>query len=233
MNQRMGCPREGRSSFPGVLLADQPAGLCCKIRALAEDVTRFRTRLRELNQSRAGNPASAVASTMDRRIASSLRARAKQSRAPRRTILDCFVAGAPRNDGETYFCLLAARSAPESCRIDWPSETRGRREGRVPTDTHGPRATKSTRQNHRFSRSSRPSLRNGFTAYSCSPRCAGLFGHRQPHDAFASRGLAPASGCQDHTTSPSATSRARLRASCPRPSQPASTYRDDAYAPLR
>jgi hypothetical protein len=29
---------------------------------------------------------------------------------------------------------------------------RGRREGRVSADTHGPRATKSTRQNHRFSR---------------------------------------------------------------------------------
>ena len=31
--------------------------------------------------------------------------------------------------------------------------------------THGSRATKSTRQNHRYRRNIRPSLRNGFTAY--------------------------------------------------------------------
>ena len=43
--------------------------------------------------------------------------------------------------------------------------SRGRREGRVPARTHGPRAEKSTRQNHRFSRNNRHSLRNGFTAY--------------------------------------------------------------------
>jgi len=37
---------------------------------------------------------------------------------------------------------------------------------------------KSTRQNHRFSRSNRPSLRNGVTAYTCSPRWTGLSCHR-------------------------------------------------------
>ena len=58
-----------------------------------------------------------------------------------------------------------------------PSSRRGRREGRVSADTHGPRAAKSTRQNHRFSQY-RPSLRNGVTAASCSRRCAGLVGHR-------------------------------------------------------
>src|ERR1700758_5014176 len=50
--------------------------------------------------------------------------------------------------------------------IDSPLiENRGRREGRVSADTHGPRATKSTRQNHRFSRNNRPSLRNGFNGF--------------------------------------------------------------------
>jgi hypothetical protein len=43
---------------------------------------------------------------------------------------------------------------------------------------------------------------------------------------------ASAPGCQDHTTSPSAPACARL-AQPSRPSQPASTYRDDAYAPCR
>jgi hypothetical protein len=36
--------------------------------------------------------------------------------------------------------------------------------------THGPRATKSTRQNHRYEPDIRPSLRDGFTAYTRSPR---------------------------------------------------------------
>src|SRR5216683_103076 len=31
--------------------------------------------------------------------------------------------------------------------------------------THGPRATKSTRQNHRYRRINRPSLRNGFNGF--------------------------------------------------------------------
>ncbi len=44
--------------------------------------------------------------------------------------------------------------------------------------------------------------------------------------------LASAPGCQDHTISPSVPACARL-AQPSRPSQPASTYRDDAYAPPR
>src|ERR1700751_6120147 len=48
----------------------------------------------------------------------------------------------------------------------------------------------------------RHSLRNGFTAYTCSPRCTGLVSHRRLE--FITRNLIPASGDRDRTTSPSA-----------------------------
>jgi hypothetical protein len=67
---------------------------------------------------------------------------------------------APRNDVETL--AFSRRCAPELMLHSCPSKYRGRREGRAPAGTHGPRAEKSTRQNHRLSRGYRPSLRNGF-----------------------------------------------------------------------
>src|SRR5690349_24853005 len=49
--------------------------------------------------------------------------------------------------------------------------SRQRVQGRPGADrTHGPRATKSTRQNHRYEPNNRPSLRDGFNAYTYSPR---------------------------------------------------------------
>src|ERR1043165_5788557 len=44
----------------------------------------------------------------------------------------------------------------------------------------------------------RHSLRNGFTAAPCSPRCTGLVSHRRLA-SIVSQGLTPASGGQDHT----------------------------------
>jgi len=46
-----------------------------------------------------------------------------------------------------------SRGAPSAraLQTDCPLRERGRREGRVSADTRGPRAAKSTRQNHRFS----------------------------------------------------------------------------------
>jgi hypothetical protein len=58
------------------------------------------------------------------------------------------------------FRVPAARDARVMHRT-CPSEERGRREDRAPAGAHGPRAEKSTRQNHRLSRGYRPSLRNG------------------------------------------------------------------------
>jgi hypothetical protein len=91
-------------------------------------------------------------------------------------------------------------------------------------------SAKSTRANHRYAETFRPSLRNGVTAYTRSPRCTGLSSHRR-RAGFRRHDLIPASGDQDHTTLPSAASIIRqtdVAASI------ASRFhvRDDAYAPL-
>src|SRR6266849_1323983 len=102
--------------------------------------------------------------------------------------------------------------------------------------THGPRATKSTRQNHRYRRIIRPSLRNGFNGV-----LRALLGDHawlppspeRRESVFTA--LAPASERQDHTTSPSAAAsfvRAKLRLTLPRPSHPAPNVRDDRDTPL-
>src|SRR6266478_4995200 len=124
-----------------------------------------------------------------------------------------------------------------SCSNEPPSKTRGRREGRVPARTHGPRATRSTRQNHRYRRIIRPSLRNGFNGV-----LRALLGDHawlppspvRRESVFTT--LAPASERQDHTTSPSAaTSFVRAlftHLTLPRPSHPAPNVRDDREPPL-
>jgi hypothetical protein len=104
----------------------------------------------------------------------------------------------------TRLRILAARCV-RGLRLDHPHRTRGRREGRVSADTHGPRATKSTRQNHRFSRNNRPSLRNGFNGLlRALPGEPGFLATvtRMMRSIIAN--LAPASGRQDHTALPSA-----------------------------
>ena len=78
--------------------------------------------------------------------------------------MDCFVAFAPRNDGEHSFAI-----SPQVCArfiVNFRLlKIRGRRESRVPTAPAVRVQQKSTRQNHRYRRIIRPSLRNGFTAY--------------------------------------------------------------------
>ena len=83
--------------------------------------------------------------------------------------------------------------------------------------------------NDRFSRINRHSPRNGATAYTWSPRCAGLSGHRRPRERLA-RSLIPASGDRDNTTSPSVSTRSSGAPT--RPSHPASHARDDRETPL-
>jgi hypothetical protein len=51
----------------------------------------------------------------------------------------------------------------------------------------------------------RPSLRNGFTAYSALAPVTGLSCHRHPREVLLPANLTPASGRQAHTASPSAT----------------------------
>ena len=55
----------------------------------------------------------------------------------------------------------------------------------------------------------RPSLRSGFTAYFELSPVTALFCHRRPRGSHR-KNLTPASGCQDHTTSPSASNIIRL-----------------------
>jgi hypothetical protein len=63
---------------------------------------------------------------------------------------------------------------------------------------------------HRFAETIRPSLRNGFTAYIALSPVTGLFCHRRLAELLP-RNLTPASGRQDHTTSPSALASLVLR----------------------
>jgi hypothetical protein len=84
-----------------------------------------------------------------------------------------------------------------------PSKIRGRRECRERVAPAAACATKSTRvSNHRYAAICRHSLRNGFTAYIVLSLVTGLFCHHHSRDNPAT--LAPASGRQDHTPSPSA-----------------------------
>ena len=64
-------------------------------------------------------------------------------------------------------------------------------------------SAKSTRANHRYAETFRPSLRNGVTVYSALSPVSGLFSHRR-RAGFHRHDLIPASGDQDHTPLPSA-----------------------------
>ncbi len=87
---------------------------------------------------------------------------------------------------------------------------------------HGPPATKKAGgSHHRFGRTTRPSLRDRFTAYTRSPWCAGAcWPPSSARSASFVANLIPASGYQDITTSPSAKDTSRPLAP-PRPSLPA------------
>jgi hypothetical protein len=96
--------------------------------------------------------------------------------------------------------------------------------------THGPPATrKAGDSDHRFSQNIRHSLRDGVTAYTCSPRRPGFVA--SVTSRITPRSLTPASGGQDHTTLPSA-SRAARQATRLRPSHPDPYVRGGARSPL-
>ena len=125
--------------------------------------------------------------------------------------------------------------APESCINRLPSRSK-RAQGRPGAGrTHGPPANKKAGgSHHRLGRDTRPSLRDGFNGV-----LRALPGDRAflpPSRADRSAHLASASGCQDHTTFPSALGsfvRAPIARCDPtRPSHPAPYVRDDREAPL-
>jgi hypothetical protein len=137
--------------------------------------------------------------------ASSLQAPAKQSISQQAK--SGLLAGACNNVArvEPRRPVLAARKHP-SCASNIAQENRGRRESRV---SDAPAAScanvESTRVSHyRHTGSIRPSLRSGFNGL-----LRALPGDRallSPSPAENSASLTPASGRQDHTTSPSASS---------------------------
>ena len=75
----------------------------------------------------------------------------------------------------------------------------------------------------------RPSLRNGFTAYIALSPVTGLL-PPSPLRSLLLKNLTPASGCQDHTTSPYASGAFVLRAICVHRISP--HVRDDREPPL-
>jgi len=96
--------------------------------------------------------------------------------------------------------------------------------------THGPPAKrKAGGRYHRFSQIIRHSLRDGFNGFLRALPGARAF--LPPSRTDRSARLTPASGCQDHTTSPSASAPfVRTTKSCAmpkRPSHPRRTFGDD------
>ena len=133
------------------------------------------------------------------------------------------------------------RAAPSRSRFRWASEywitrlrgppARGRSECRVRAApaVSCARCTKKNAHEHTGSAEAiRHSLRDGFTAYFALSLVTGLFATIAGEVAFTD--LTPASGRQDHTTSPSASSAARL-APPKRPPHPAPNVRDDGQRP--
>ncbi len=149
---------------------------------------------------------------------------------------------------ETYARRLAARCAPELCGNVALIESRGRREGRELAAPMAPVRMKCTGQEPQVRpETSRPSLRDGVNAYTCSPWGPALL---PPCHDNARRALRSASapGCQDHTISrprPAVRPRAFIApdlnrktashfsgscapaAACPRPSHSVANVRDD------
>jgi len=139
---------------------------------------------------------------------------------------------APRNDGGTHVLILATGFRP-SYSINLPPPKDRRAQG-VPDAgrTREPCVQRKVHIAHASNTGSAETTgiprANGVTAYTRSPRCAGLSGHRRL--AFVTRGLIPASGDRDNTTSPSVSTRSSGAPA--RPSHPASHARDDRETPL-
>jgi hypothetical protein len=146
-------------------------------------------------------------------------------------ILGSRLAGAPRNEtpvGGPTAANMRFRSrgtwCPSCAFVRSPRKSRGRREGR---ELAAPMARLQKRKQAAVTtgsaETSRPSLREWVTAYTRSPRGPALLPPSPATPVKSIANLASAPGCQDHTTSPSVTTRVRpTRLS--RPSQPASTF---------
>ena len=174
--------------------------------------------------------------------------RAKQSMSPRARSMDCFVAGAPRNDGQQSPRDPAAQ-CPGSEKPP-PSKMEGA--GNAGCALH-PRSrvqdcAKSAHEHTGSAETLRHSLRNGLRAYAGSPATNSSCQRRRRIEGISKPGWArnilrrldTSNGCQDHTFLPyasalfvlrnrrSLTSKAHpaifvLRATLPRPPHPIPT----------
>src|SRR5713101_8449481 len=120
--------------------------------------------------------------------------------------------------------------------MNHPRNNRGRRECRMRVAPEAACATKSTRvSNHRYTASTGIPCAMVLTVSFVLSSVTGLFCHRRSANLHP-RTLAPASGRQDHTTSPYvATSFVRAlftHLTLPRPSHPVPNVRDDRDTPL-
>jgi hypothetical protein len=130
------------------------------------------------------------------------------------------------------------RDAPEFFLNVLPSENQ-RAQGKPGARCTRSRACRivSTRvSHHRFTGITRPSLRDGFTGlFRALPGDRACLPPSSPRSLLLEN-LTPASGRQDHTTSPSARNvirpRATARLTSPRPSHPEPNVRDDRETPL-
>src|ERR1700742_2794667 len=121
--------------------------------------------------------------------------------------------------------ILAARRAPEVCVSSHPQRTEGAGKAGcwlhpwVPCNKkHGGRTTGSTE-------AFRLSLRDGFTAYFVLFPVTGLSCHRHPRQLLLLASLPPASGRQNHPTSPPA--RAEFVVTAPASTASHRNVRDD------
>src|SRR4029077_5892399 len=138
-----------------------------------------------------------------------------------------------RNDDRIHPRILATRDAPESVNQP-PSESKGRRECRAldaPVASRAKQNKAHERSHHGHTGFTRHSPRNGFNGF-----LRALLGDRavlppSPLRSLLLRNLTPASGRQDHTTSPSKR-RALVSNAASLPSHPAAHVRDDRETPL-
>jgi hypothetical protein len=157
--------------------------------------------------------------------------------------MDCFVAFAPLrkrfglvagNDGSPRHTPIFPRHRSARVFVEaGPSRTEGA--GNAGRDSHPrPRVRNEVaheQSHHRYIAVSRHSLRDGFSGFlRALPGDRALLPPSSPRSLLL-KNLTSASGCQDHTASPSAPAPLVSRAP-PRPPHPAPNVRDDAYAPL-
>jgi hypothetical protein len=117
---------------------------------------------------------------------------------------------APRH--EDHASAFSRRATPELCQENCPSKNKGAGNAGCPMHPQPRvRKVKNTRvSHHRFTGNAQHSLRDGFNGYFALSPVTGLFCHRRAR-GFLLENLTPASGRQDHTTSPSASAPLVLR----------------------